>query len=325
MKPIFSIIIPCYNVSDFVDNAIQSCLTQNNIDSDDFEIIAINDGSTDDTYIKLQKYSEYQNVTIVSQTNSGLSRSRNRGIELSKGDYILFLDGDDWFSSDALCTLKPYINKADIIIFPMEFYYDETKRINNSLGLKEGHIYDSEELLRNTIGKSQFQSCPAPTKCYKASILKDNNQLFIPGILHEDGPFYLETLFNAKTILYVEKYIYHYRLQRPGSITTVKRTWRNVEGIIKGTQHTFEIYGYRNKDINYYYLTCAIMQVFQRYQTKQDYVKVINYYSRFSTRKFLAKSLFNFRFDCRTFALGLLLLLSPKMVGYLYSTKHKLY
>ena len=325
MNSIFSIIIPCYNISKVVDQALKSCLSQKGISSDEFEIIAINDGSTDDTYTRLLKYSIYPNVTILNQPNSGLSRTRNHGIKLSKGKYILFLDGDDWLSENALASLLPHLGSADLILFPMVYYYGSERTINNSLGLVSGKIYTASELLKNTIGKSQFQSCPAPAKCYKRSLFIDHNLHFIDGILHEDGPFYLDTISHCKTVKYLGKFIYYYRQQRPGSITTVKRTWRNAEGIIKGMRHVFEIYGYSNKDINYYYLSTSEMQGFQKYQSKEDYRKVINHFSKFETRKFLFRALINFRFNVRTFMLGFLIVFLPKLSGYLYATKHKLY
>ncbi len=321
-NPLFSIIIPCYNVEAYVDQAIKSCLNQNAIENDNYEIIAIDDGSDDSTYHRLLEYSKHSNVTVITQTNSGLSATRNRGIDISRGKYILFLDGDDWLSHNALSILKQHINDADIIIFPMVYYWDSDHIINNSLGLKDKHIYNPDELLQNTIGRSQFQSCPAPTKCYNNKIFKENNQRFINGILHEDGPFYLETLHNVKTIKYIEEFLYHYRQQRTGSITTRKRTWENASGIFKGLDRVFSLYGYNNKDVNYYFLATAEMQIYQQYETESDAEKVVNYMSTYRYRRFILHLLFNFRFKYRTFILGLPLVFSPKFARKLYNLKH---
>ena len=89
MQPIFSIIIPAYNLSSVVCCAINSCLSQTGINHADYEIIVINDGSTDDTSTYLKKYRNNSRIQIVDQQNSGLSGARNRGISLSSGQYIL--------------------------------------------------------------------------------------------------------------------------------------------------------------------------------------------------------------------------------------------
>ena len=94
--PLVSVIIPCYNHGRYLANAIESVLTQN---YDRIEIIVIDDGSVDDTAMVAKKYDQ---VIYYYQTNQGLSASRNRGVELSKGDFIVFLDADDWLLPNAI-------------------------------------------------------------------------------------------------------------------------------------------------------------------------------------------------------------------------------
>lgn len=321
-ETLFSIIIPCYNVEQYIDEAIQSCFKQQNIDEKEYEIIVIDDGSEDGTLQKLQQYSGHENITILSQDNSGLSITRNRGVKVSKGKYIIFLDGDDWLSPDALCILKQNLDAADLIIFPMEFYFNEKNRKKESFGLVNGRIYTSKELLHETIGKAKFQSCPAPTKCYRANLFKEKGLRFIDGILHEDGPFFLETLYNVSTIKYIEEYIYHYRQQRIGSITTKKRTWKNAEGIFKGNGRIFSLYGYCNKDVNFYFLATSIMQIFQNYENEMEAHKVVKYMSTLSYKKFLIYSLVNSKLNIRTLMLAILVTISPELSRKIYVKKH---
>ena len=94
--PLVSVIIPCYNHGRYLAYAIDSVLTQN---YDRIEIIVIDDGSVDDTAMVAKKYDQ---VIYYYQTNQGLSASRNRGVELSKGDFIVFLDADDWLLPNAI-------------------------------------------------------------------------------------------------------------------------------------------------------------------------------------------------------------------------------
>ena len=318
MKPIFSIIIPCYNVEDYVDKAIHSCLNQSNITLNDFELIIINDGSTDNTYARIAQYSNYSNIRIINQSNSGLSITRNRGMDLATGEYILFLDGDDWFADDALDTLKKYIGKVDLIIFPMKYYFSEDDVRQVSLKLQENHIYDSQELLRETIGKSRYGACPSPIKCYKSSAIKDNKQTFIEGILHEDGPFFLETLHNIKSAIYIDKFIYVYRQNRCGSITTVARTWRNASGIFRGQEKIRLLYGKYNKDVNLYFLSTSVMQIIQPYNTEDDIRKVITYMSTKEFKRFMIVALLNSRFNLKTSLLSVFTILSPRLTRCIY-------
>lgn len=94
-----SIIIPCYNATRFLRQALDSALAQS---YDAFEIIVVNDGSTDDFETAIAPYRNHARVTIVSQENRGLSAARNRGIQKARGDYLKFLDADDWLAPDAL-------------------------------------------------------------------------------------------------------------------------------------------------------------------------------------------------------------------------------
>lgn len=92
-KPLFSIIVPVYNVESYVEQALNSVLQQNFYN---YEIILINDGSTDNSGDICYYYSKkYPHITFVSQPNGGLSVARNTGIELAKGEYLVFLDSDD--------------------------------------------------------------------------------------------------------------------------------------------------------------------------------------------------------------------------------------
>ena len=114
--PLISIIVPIYNVADYLDKCIESCLNQS---YPNFEVIAVNDGSQDRSGEKLEYYAKKDNrLTVLAQPNSGVVAARNRAIASSKGEYLFFVDGDDYIAINALELLYSKLTetKADIVI-----------------------------------------------------------------------------------------------------------------------------------------------------------------------------------------------------------------
>ena len=124
----FSIIIPVYNISNYISECVNSVLKQS---FKDYEIILVNDGSIDDSFNICLNYSKkYKNVRLINQQNGGLSSARNAGINQAEGDYLLFLDGDDfWKDGEFLENLNCIIetNSPDTIIFSYSYYYSKDR------------------------------------------------------------------------------------------------------------------------------------------------------------------------------------------------------
>ena len=120
-----SVIVPVYNTQKYLNECLNSLINQT---FQDIEIICINDGSTDDSLEVLNEFSKKDNrIKIVTQKNSGLSASRNHGIELSKGEYIYFIDSDDYIELNTLKELYDISieNSCDLIIFKLINFYDD--------------------------------------------------------------------------------------------------------------------------------------------------------------------------------------------------------
>ena len=102
-----SLVIPVYNVEKYIDNCIKSCLEQN-IQDEDYEIIIINDGTKDKSMDKVDiYYKQYPNlIKIYNQENKGLSAARNLGLNMANGDYIWFIDSDDWITTNCLAEIR---------------------------------------------------------------------------------------------------------------------------------------------------------------------------------------------------------------------------
>ena len=215
-----SVIIPCYNVEKYVDQAVQSVLSQTYTN---IEIILVDDGSTDGTADICDRYAEeYDFIQVIHQENKGLSCARNVGIEQSAGEYVYFLDSDDWISSAMVQSVieKIAFHEADMLFFDA-YTTDEGGKVleDNLSGIKpklEESVKSGEEWFKIMIDQNNFFAC-VPFHVYKKSFLLQNNLKFYPSILHEDELFSFYAYLNAKKVLR-DSGIYYFRRLRSSSI-----------------------------------------------------------------------------------------------------------
>ena len=128
---LFSVIVPIYNVIDFIHPCIDSILSQN---SEDFEVLLVDDGSTDGSAAVCDEYAQKDDrIRVIHKQNGGLVSARNTGIANAKGDYILYVDGDDWVSEKWLEVIYHQIvsspEKPDIVVFGSVMIYDDRQNI----------------------------------------------------------------------------------------------------------------------------------------------------------------------------------------------------
>ncbi len=219
--PLVSIIIPCYNVEQYVAACVNSVLKQS---YKNWECIIINDGSADGTLDVIQTYqSGFPKVRIYSQDNAGLSATRNRGIDLAEGDFIFFLDSDDLLDDNALQWLVSSFDNNDIItgITVSSTIYDN--RIT-----KISHLYPPKKgacVFRNDhfeVLKTAMESALTPVaqnRLYRKDFLTENNLRFKEGILHEDELWFFETMLVARNVKFIDQETYYYRTDNLGSVT----------------------------------------------------------------------------------------------------------
>lgn len=217
----FSVIIPCYNCESFLIDCLDS-IFQNELSNDIFfEVILINDGSTDNSLDIMKEYqNKKNNITIHDQANHGVSTARNKGISLAKGQYICFIDADDWIEKDYFESLKSCLNNLPDII---EFGYftdknDESipSKNNRNLGNRE----KIEAFLVTTSQQEGFWFCY--TRAFRREFLINNNLQFNKSVkLGEDGLFILESFNLAKKIVNIRKHLYHIRINNQ-SVTQIK-------------------------------------------------------------------------------------------------------
>lgn len=211
---ILSIIIPLYNTEQYILKCIESCVSQD-IASYEYEIIVVNDGSTDNGLNVVRKFaSEYSNITVLSKLNGGLSSARNYGLKHAKGDYIWFVDSDDWIEQNCLKQLTTKIcnEDADVVQIYADTFYQGEQR--HRIPIKEINTISGSQFLR----EHQYEVC-CPFYVFRRTFLESNSFIFAEGLLHEDLEFTPRVLYKAKKITNLPKVLYHvYR--RENSITT---------------------------------------------------------------------------------------------------------
>ena len=217
-----SVILCVYNEERFVEKAIESILNQS---LKDFELIIVNDGSTDATSDIISSYDD-ERISIINQSNMGLGASRNKAMKLAQGEYVTFLDGDDWFSPDALETAygEAKSKDTDISIYQIKYYDDDTGEysdndwfnLNSFEESFDGRVFGPEEC-KEFLFDLSVNACQ---KLYKNSFLKSSGAKFVEGIYFEDMPFFFEIFLKASRISIIRKHLYYHR-KHSKSITDV--------------------------------------------------------------------------------------------------------
>ena len=234
--PKISLIIPVYNSELYLKKALDSVLNQT---YKDFEIVAINDGSTDSSLNILEEYkSKFNKITIINQSNKGIGISRNVGIKAAKGEYISFLDSDDFISKDYLETLYKLIseNDADISCCNFNFYSDHGVNFSMPFSCKPG-VYSSEEALKKLILDVNIHYF-SWGKLYKRSLFI-NNDINFYDMYFEDVATCPKIFYFAKRIAITNKSMYYYRRHRSSILSTLNSTQINDLIISVGILRSF--------------------------------------------------------------------------------------
>lgn len=266
-NPLISIIIPVYNSGQFLEKCLDSVCHQT---FKNIEIICINDGSTDDSFDILRKYaSNDERIRIISQTNSGVSHSRNIGANISQGEWISFIDSDDYISEELYSEFYSVLNQNDN--FDIYMY--------NGVILCENDNPDNDELKKffynsNWIHKENnlytFIDCKNPfygnlsvsNKIFKKSFLIKNNITFKEKTIFEDQLYTINSMIKANRIYIKNKVGYYYIQHKNSTMHNIKKNVFNIFNIMKDVrtllvendlyeyekyvflQHKFNVYNY---------------------------------------------------------------------------------
>lgn len=227
--PSLSIIIPVYNVEKYLPKCLDSILVDNSFTG---PVICVNDGSTDSSLSILEEYAvKYPNIEIISQLNAGLSVARNNGLRAAKGDYVMFIDSDDWLFSNVLKKLSRRIAGEDVLYFNGRKYFEESNQYQKKCQISEFSYRNGQAVFAEVWHK--YRNIPwvcVVGGIYKRAFLVDNNLWNEPGIYHEDSYFTPQVLLCAKEVGCVDIDVYVYRI-RQGSITHVVHSKHIVDAL----------------------------------------------------------------------------------------------
>lgn len=208
-----SIIIPVYNGEKYIANCIKSLVNVRT----DIEIIIINDGSTDNTENILKPYQKFERITVISQENKGVSEARNKGLEVAKGEYIMFCDIDDHYDENVIPYIKKKLQEKniDLLIFGRKDIQGDKLICKYQIENIKDKISSLEYLEKYFCNGKHTYS--VVNKVYKSSIIKENNLRF-----NKDFKYSEDTLFNLEYILHcknfsVEENCYYIRYYNVGS------------------------------------------------------------------------------------------------------------
>lgn len=211
----FSIIVPVYNVEKYLKKCINSILNQT---YKNYEIIIINDGSTDKSKKILESYKNIDNVKIINQTNKGLSVARNIGIKNATGDYLLFVDSDDYIDNDLLENLNKNITDEEIIRFQTRTV-DESYKVLKEYNEMPFDTMTGNEALVYILNYHFIEN--TWLYCYNKIYIEKNNFKFDQGFIHEDFGLTPLILANTKSIKSINYIGYNY-LIRNNSLSNSK-------------------------------------------------------------------------------------------------------
>lgn len=216
MKKI-SVILPVYNVEKYVRKCLLSIVEQS---YQNFEVLIVDDGSVDNFFKEIEDIvAENKNIKIYQKANGGIASARNFGLEKANGDYILFIDSDDWIEKDLFKNLVENLSDEDILIFNLGEYSNKEGKIITNRRIKN----INKELLKINEGYIFLDEVPngAIIKIYKRSFIEKNNFRFNEGLkLYEDTYWDIITLINTKKVRFLDYVGYWYRVGRDGSLIT---------------------------------------------------------------------------------------------------------
>lgn len=211
-----SIIVPCYKVEQYLNQCIESIVCT---DSNDFEIILVDDGSPDRVPEMCDNWAlKDRRISVIHKENSGLSEARNTGFDAAKGEYIWFIDSDDWITNDAVYIVLRLIEEhsdIDVFVTPLQWSWDDVRKNYIDIVIDKNTYIIGKNYLR------KYQIGASPRNIIKRNLLIEHNIRFVPNILHEDELYGYMLYYTATKVMVLKDFLYHYRQREESIMHTV--------------------------------------------------------------------------------------------------------
>ena len=221
-----SVIIPSYNVEEYIENCLESACAQS---YDNLQIIVVDDGSTDSTFDKIKLFSERDDrILAIHKENGGVSSARNFGLSKVEGDYVTFLDADDELENNAIHILVERIEKtnADVVSFQYSRWDKEGNRLEDVDFVNDDFDFSSNQNRVEFIAKELVQyrvGVEACIKFFKSAIIKENNLSFPENCrIGEDFAFTLKYILHSNKLVSISDKLYRYN-NRSNSVMNTSR------------------------------------------------------------------------------------------------------
>ena len=225
-SPLFSIVVPVYKAEKYLEGCVDSLVNQT---EKNIEIILVDDGSPDSCPAICDRYAEqYKNIFVIHKSNSGPSDARNAALKIAKGDYIMFVDSDDYIDPDACERMLPFTKKGFDIIATDGIPEGENISLVHR-GVENNKVYDGEEFLKKSVMNGNIPMV-VWLHLYRREFLVSNNLVFKNGVYHEDEEFIPRTFLSAQSVISTGDKYYHYVI-RENSIMTNPDKRKNAEDL----------------------------------------------------------------------------------------------
>lgn len=234
MKAKVSIIVPVYNASQYLNRCLNSLIEQT---YNHLEIICVDDGSTDDSLKVLKKYQAKDNrIQVITKINTGVSDSRNQALKIATGDYIMFVDSDDWLSTNAVEVLVNEAKKSmsDLVMCGYVREFSNRSKEKN-FDLPEKVVYEEDQIhnlhrklfgpLTSELGNPETLDALGTVwaKLYKSDVIQNQQLQFVDLKVigsNEDGLFNIQVFEWLKKVTFINQSLYHYWKENENSITS---------------------------------------------------------------------------------------------------------
>ena len=282
MKAKISIVVPIYNVEQYLDKCVRSLVNQT---YENLEIILVDDGSKDKSGQICDLWKEKDNrIKVIHKKNGGLSDARNAGMRIAQGEYMAFVDSDDWVDERIYEILMENMDKynADISVCSIKKVYekdilDKVEILNNNIS-----VFTAEEALKNLIKESVLKQT-VWNKLYKREVT--DNIYFEFGKIHEDEFWTYQIFGRCSSIVYTDEQLYYY-LQRPGSIMNKSFSVKRLDALeAKNNRLNYVIKNYPKLELEAkksLFFSClyqyqSMIQI-RKFDKKDVYIKMIKKY-----------------------------------------------